>query len=104
MLLAKPSDFQRLAVIVVMLLHVWTAAHFANLWNNFAATLVLVGVGAAVHLDALVRGERVQGSPRSVVSGSALLAIGLKFTSDKAAWIAALTKQGRHPPVLRKQG
>lgn len=99
MLAAKPSDLQRLAVIIVVHLS-WLPAHFTRLSLDLPALQVNVRVAASIHLRSLLRCKRMRPTPATQILGVASQTVRIQCSTDHAAWIAARAKQGRHSILL----
>lgn len=59
MLRAKPADFERLRIIVVMSFNLFGAADFAGTAFDFPATHIYVKIGPAIHAAPGFAGERM---------------------------------------------
>jgi apolipoprotein N-acyltransferase len=105
-LAAEPTDIEGLGIVVVVGLGVLVTAYLAWLGDEGAALDVNVGVGAAVHLLALVWCQGVVGPPCSDVGGVAIVAVALAG----AGWHSAFTGEGeaaahkKRPRCLRHAG
>lgn len=69
-----PAHLQRLRVVVVMALGVWTAAVFARLSREFAALCVFLGIGAGVRFTSLRVREVAMTFPRRAARDIATVA------------------------------
>ncbi len=98
---AKPADFQRFIVIVMVHLGLRTATYLARLFDDLAALQISLCVTAAVHLMPLDWVERMQLSPLSQILRVTLQAIGFQLSSNEPSRMTARTEE-IHAPILRK--